>query len=297
MTVRRGYRAKSLSSNVPLHKIVQTHLPPYASSNVENDVGTEVLRDYIPGSGTIETVARLGVGMRGGKRGRAISVTGPYGSGKSTMAVFLNGLASPMESPEWKSAYKTLRRSDPKLAISFKKTRTMLGAHKSGLIRCFVSARREPIAYTILRALHAGTSEYFGKYNAKSFEGADNLAKMARQIKRAEVLEPTPILETIRGLCKKAPVLMLIDEFGKNIEHFADENSGDLYLMQELAEMSRIDNEIPLFIVTLQHIAFEEYAADVPTSQKREWSKIQGRFEDIQFANSPEQTRLLVTNI
>lgn len=283
--------------SVPLHKIVAAQPPPYASANVENDSG-EVLRDYIPGSGTLETVARLGVGMRGGKRGRTVSVTGPYGSGKSTMAVFLDGLASPMASPEWKSAYKTLRTSDPKLAVSFKKTRTMLGAHKSGLIRCFVTARREPVAATILRAMHTGASRQFGKYGTASFEGACNLAKMVRQLKRAETPNPASILEVAKGLCKKAPVLMLIDEFGKNIEHFADEDAaGDLFLMQELAEMSRAGSGVPLFIVTLQHMAFEEYAAGVSTSQRREWSKIQGRFEDIQFANSPEQTRLLVTNV
>ena len=298
MPVKQRARPEPLRRSVPLHKIVAVQPPPYASANVENDAGAEVLRDYIPGSGTMETVARLGVGMRGGKRGRILSVTGPYGSGKSTMAVFLDGLASPMASQEWKAAYKTLRTSDPKLAVSFKKTRTTLGAHKSGLIRCFVTARREPVAATVLRALHAGASRQFGKYGAASFEGADNLVRMVSHLERAETPDPSSILDAVRGLCKKAPVLMLIDEFGKNIEHFADEDAeGDLFLMQELAEMSRAGSGVPLFIVTLQHMAFEEYAAGVSTSQRREWSKIQGRFEDVQFANSPEQTRLLVTNV
>lgn len=298
MPVRQSPKQKPLRDHVPLYKLVDTHPPPYASANVENDAGAETLRDYIPGSGTMETVARLGVGMRGGKRGRTISVTGPYGSGKSTMAVFLDGLASPMASLEWKAAYKTLRRSDPKLAASFKKTRTVLGSHKSGLVRCFATARREPVSVTILRALHAGASRHFGRYTAASFEGAGSLARMVSRLRRTETPDPASVLEAARGLCKKAPVLMLIDEFGKNIEHFADENAdGDLFLMQELAEMSRAGSGIHLFIVTLQHMAFEEYAAGVSTSQRREWSKIQGRFEDVQFANSPEQTRLLVANI
>ena len=42
-------------------------------------------------------------------------------------------------------------------------------------------------------------------------------------------------------------------------------------------------------------MAFEEYAVGSSSAQKQEWSKIQGRFEDIPFANSPDQTRLLVS--
>ena len=294
-----AHKIGSRREGIPLRKVVSVHSPPYASTNVEHDALVATLRGYIPGSGTLDTVRRLGIGMRGGKRGRTISVTGPYGSGKSTMAVFLDGLAAPMASAEWKSAHATLRRADPELASSFKKTRTKLGAHKTGLIRCFVTSRREPVAATILRALHAGASKYFGKYNAKSFEGAGKLAASLRRLKHSSAPDARSIIDVVEGLCAKAPVLVVVDEFGKNIEHFASEGTqeSDLFLLQELAEMSGASRKVPLFMVTLQHMAFEEYAAGTSISQRREWSKIQGRFDDILFANSPEQTRLLVTSV
>ena len=44
-------------------------------------------------------------------------------------------------------------------------------------------------------------------------------------------------------------------------------------------------------------MAFEEYASGASSSQRREWAKVQGRFDDIPFANSPEQARRLVRSV
>ncbi len=283
----------------PLTRIVEARPPAYASISIEQDRNIKTLEDYIPGSGTLETVARLGAGMRGGKRGHAISVTGPYGSGKSTMCVFLDGLVAPSTSKEWKAAKAILRRSDPRLADTFDRSRRALGVKRSGMIRCLVTSRREPIAATILRALDAGARQRFGKYRAGSFSGAAALNRMVRGLARGVPPDVASITDVVRGLCAVGPVLMVIDEFGKNVEYFTDENTheGDLFLLQELAEMSGGTRDVPLFMITLQHMAFEEYATGASSALKQEWAKVQGRFDDIPFANSPEQTRLLITSM
>lgn len=283
-----------------LSKIVRIHSNPYASANVESD-GDDIaaLEGYIPGSSTIETVSRLGVGMRGGKRGRMISITGPYGSGKSTMGLFIDGLAAPDQSRQYKAAFRVLQRADPKLAASFKKTRGDLGILQSGMVRCTVMAQREPITVTILRSLDAGADSYFDGYTESSFKGAGALKKMVRRLDYGKAPDPKSVIDVISGLCRAAPVLFLIDEFGKNIEYFTDNDSreGDLFLLQNLAEMSGPGRKLPLFMITMQHMAFEEYAINASTVQRQEWAKVQGRFDDIPVANSPEQTRLLITNL
>ena len=287
--------SKNAQKPVPLSRMVETSLKKYAAVNAEHDRGSEALHGYIPGPGTFDAVARLDLGMRGGKHGRAISVTGPYGSGKSTMAVFLDALYAPSSSAEWKKAHSILRDAAPELASSVRDTRKTLDAHDGGLFRCTVTAGREPVAATVVRALEDGARRYFGR-RRRAFDGADTLKSMKNGLDEGKMPNTAAILSVIRGMCAKAPILVVIDEFGKNIEYFTDEQrgEGDLFLLQAMAELAGGSERIPLFIVTLQHMAFEEYATGASTAQRREWSKVQGRFDDLPFSNSSEQTRLLV---
>ena len=272
-------------------------IPPkqYPSTNVEHDDITD-LDEYLPGASTVEIVERFSAGLRGGKTGRMISITGPYGSGKSTMAIFLKGLVDAPKSAEYKASFKILKMHSASAAIGLVYARRKAETHERGMIRCLVTARREPISATIIRALERGATERFRKYS-KKFEGADLLLRAANGLKKGRVPEPSEVTRIVAGICKEAPVLIMIDEFGKNIAHFAadDAKEGDLFLLQELAEMSRRGRGVQLSIVTLQHMAFEEYAGGATAAHKREWAKIQGRFEDIYFANSADQTRQLVS--
>ena len=300
---RRAKAARSRTADSKNIRVDRVHLSwmatlslkKYAAVNAEHDRGSEALRGYIPGPGTFDAIARLDLGMRGGKHGRAISVTGPYGSGKSTMAVFLDALYAPGNSAEWKKAHGILRDAVPELASSVHNTRKDLNAHKNGLLRCTVTASREPVAATIVRALEDGARRYFGR-RRWAFDGADALKSMKNGLDGGKMPNTASILNVIRGMCAKAPILVIVDEFGKNIEYFTDEQrgEGDLFLLQAMAELAGGSERIPLFIVTLQHMAFEEYATGVSTAQRREWSKVQGRFDDLPFSNSPEQARLLV---
>ncbi len=298
---------KSAARATPLTRIVGVRAPAYASVSIEHDLhrgggGAEgALDGYIPGAGTLDTVARLGAGMRGGRRGHAISVTGPYGSGKSAMAVFLDALLAPKKSREYEAAAAILRCADARLAGVFDRSRSQLGVQRNGMIRCMATAKREPVSATILRALDSGARRRFGTgYGEKDFEGASSLARMARGLGRAAAApDAAAIAEAARGMCAADPAIIVIDEFGKNVEYFTDENTreGDLFLLQELAEMSGASRGVRLFLVTMQHMAFEEYASGASSSQRREWAKVQGRFDDIPFANSPEQARRLVRSV
>ena len=293
---------KGAVSATPLTRIVHVKPPAYASVSIEHDLrggGGGALGDYIPGAGTLDTIARLGAGMRGGRRGHAISVTGPYGSGKSAMAVFLDALLAPKKSREYGAAMAILRESDTRLADVFDRSRSHLGIQRRGMIRCMATAKREPVSATILRALDSGARRRFGEYGKADFAGASDLARMVRGLGRGTAPDAAAVAAAVRGMCAADPVIVVIDEFGKNAEYFTDENTreGDLFLLQELAEMSGATRELRLFVVTMQHLAFEEYASGASSLQRREWAKVQGRFDDIPFANSPEQARRLVRSV
>src|SRR5262249_43403410 len=81
-----------------------------------------------------------------------------------------------------------------------------------------------------------------------------------------------------------APVLVIVDELGKNLEYAADRPSdGDLYVIQRLAEHFSSDLRFSGGVLTLAHLAFDDYLLSAGDARRREWRKIHGRFEDIPF--------------
>ena len=292
-TVKKSQTVKK----IPLLSMVQIPPKPYASTNIEYDVITE-LANYLPSASTFEIVERFTAGLAGAKSGRILSITGPYGSGKSTMAAFINGLVSPDNSPEWNRAHGILKKEFSDMAKTLVNARKEAGVHKKGLIRCTVTAKQEPVSATILRALEDGIKNYFGERAPKEFSEFTILQKGIKDLKHNKVMPADQIIDLVVKVCKVAHTIIIIDEFGKNIEYFtnAEDQQSDLFLLQQLAEMSGKNRKILLSIMTLQHMAFEEYVSGASTKQKREWAKIQGRFEDIPFANSPDQTRQLISN-
>ncbi|PEG34375.1 hypothetical protein CQY20_25930 [Mycolicibacterium agri] len=98
-------------------------------------------------------------------------------------------------------------------------------------------------------------------------------------------------------MTQKHPVLLVIDEFGKNLEYFAGSGAdGDPFLLQELAEMTQGADAVRLVIITMQHLSFDEYVQGSSTARRREWSKVQGRFQDISYTEAPAQSRRLISS-
>ena len=103
--------------------------------------------------------------------------------------------------------------------------------------------------------------------------------------------------EIAKCLAEQAPLLLIIDEFGKNLEAFRDGADADLYLLQQMAEAGQSSAGLPIFMLTLQHLSFEDYLGGADMAQRREWAKVQGRFEDIAYVESPAQTRALIQTV
>jgi hypothetical protein len=261
------------------------------SANVERDRSARDLEGYIPTARALDVLGRVVSGLEGVEASRAISVTGPYGSGKSSLGIFMGALFGP-EGSARKTADRLLEAAEPELARRLAAVRSRVGSR--GFVFAPVVAQREPITATLLRALKVGVGRYL--------DSARNPRRSAA-FKAVEEADGTPTASELQalleGLTSIAPIVLLVDEFGKNLEQFVATggNEDDLFVLQELAEWSAGATTNPLVLLTMQHLAFEDYAAGASTAQRREWSKVQGRFADVPFVESPAQSQALIATI
>lgn len=84
-------------------------------------------------------------------------------------------------------------------------------------------------------------------------------------------------------------LLIVVDEFGKVLEHAAkNEVEKELYFMQQLAEFANVPGRNILLLTTL-HQSFNAYSSKLSASQKNEWTKVKGRYQEIVFIEPIEQ--------
>lgn len=261
------------------------------SANVERDRGVLELEGYTPTARALDVLGRVVNGLEGVEASRAISVTGPYGSGKSSLGIFMGALLGP-DGAAHTAAIQLLDATDHDLCQRFLAVRGGAGAH--GALFAPVVAQREPITATLLRALKAGVSRYLDGPSKPRTNAALETVTAAEGS-----LTSRDLRTLLEGMTSVAPVVLLVDEFGKNLEQFVATggNEDDLFVLQELAEWSAGATTNPLILITMQHLAFEDYAAGATTAKRREWSKVQGRFADVPFVESPAQSQALIASV
>ena len=90
-------------------------------------------------------------------------------------------------------------------------------------------------------------------------------------------------------------LLIVIDEFGKVLEHAANNNpEQELYFIQKFAEFVNMPSRNILLLTTL-HQNFGAYARKLTETQKNEWTKVKGRFKEITFVEPVEQLLFLAS--
>ncbi|MCY4000898.1 MAG: hypothetical protein OXF84_08860 [Bacteroidetes bacterium] len=241
-------------------------------------------------------------------RGNAWSITGPYGGGKSSFALYLSHLLAGN-----RDACNQLEKSSPSL---FNKLEDL-----GEITYCpiLIVGSREPLNQALLRGLIVGASTFRasfarhrGKPNAKINRFRRTIDEIiqeaeetpAQDIHDEIVLNLYQRIATSVNSVTNGGLLIIVDELGKFLE-FASfyPDQGDLYLLQKLAEHasavgSTSKQNAPMLLFTISHQAFERYSGRLSSSHRDEWRKIQGRFEDIAFVEPPSETlRLLAMAI
>ena len=186
----------------------------------------------------------------------AFTWTGPYGSGKSSLAIALSALLK--GKPEFQKQAATI--FGRKLTNNMRKA---LPTGTKGWRVIPVVGRRDDPVTVIGEALQSG-----GLVQRRPRGGWTESNLIARL---SDIAKSHPRMH--------GGIILFVDEMGKFLEAAALDGT-DIYIFQQLAEAAS-RSKGRLLLVGVLHQAFEEYAHRLSHEMRDEWAKIQGRFIDL----------------
>ena len=271
------------------------------SVHLERDFYTEnALDGYVVTVKARETLTRLIEARQNRGTSKAWTLTGPYGSGKSAFALFIAKLFGNSEAPTTRQALALLKRGDISLYERFININGNGKSSASGFCPVLISGERAPITLALLRGLEHGLKTFGISSSSALQRKIRNLLKTAANGTPPHASEITGLFESAARAIEKnggVGLLLVIDELGKFLEYAAHSPvHGDVFVLQTLAELASRSDRTPLFLLTILHQAFEQYANKLAKSQREEWAKVQGRFEDIAFVEPAEQVLRLIAS-
>ena len=264
------------------------------SINLERDLErVDSLAGYILTQRAQEALYRIGDKL-GSSPNAAWTLTSVYGTGKSSFAHFLAALCAPVGHPMREKALAILLESSGSKDVQLLPFQENFPAR--GYVRAIATGTREPISHTIIRALNRGIEAFWNVKERNKINITARLVDLENEIISGNRIESRKIARLVLEVAKesKTGVFLILDELGKNLE-FTIYNSSeeDLYLLQELSELSN-DHKTPVYILGVLHQYFADYGQRLGNLQRNEWSKIQGRFEDIPFTESSGEMMRLI---
>lgn len=257
---------RELPRDAPLSEIVSISRLYQRSIRVDADLGrADALDGYIchaTARGVLESMAK----QVSQSNQRAFTWTGPFGGGKSSLAL---ALASAL------SETKALRQ----------KARELLRVEE---LPAFDSAFPWKRGWLVLPAVGRRASV------------VDELAKALHKARGArgepKKLSPSALIEQICALAESREwdgVLVLIDEMGKFLEASSLGVGDDVNFYQDLAEIGgRAKGKV--VVVGILHQAFSQYAKRLGTETRDDWAKVQGRYADIPLVAASDEVVELI---
>ncbi len=195
----------------------------------------------------------------------AFTWTGPYGSGKSSLAVALAALLG----------------ADGR---SRTQARAAIGLQAAGELLSLLKASRK--GWTTLPIVGSRTDAALAI--SAALEGP-------RRGRKRMSIAGTEVIEKLKTTAAEAPgagLIVIIDEMGKFLEHAAF-GDADVYFFQQLAEAASRSNR-RLIVIGILHQAFDDYAHRLAREVRDEWLKIQGRFADVPINVAGEEQIALI---
>jgi hypothetical protein len=283
-------------TNRKLSTYFNLHRRYFRSVNLERDLDIpDAVLGYVPTERSIDALRRIITAFDRPNAHRYWTMTGVYGTGKSSFAHYLACLCAPANSETRQNALNIAEKSfgkDNSDLIAIRET-----IPEKGLFRAIATAQREPLSWTIVRALANGANLLWTK--GKKAKIATELIDLVSQIddgNKSILISSTTVLSLLKQTIESidTDLLLVIDELGKSLEFASmQQGSEDLYLLQQIAEI-KIKGSKQIYFLGMLHQSFAGYSSGLTTVEQNEWVKIQGRFEDIPLTESPNQmTRLI----
>lgn len=281
-------------SQTVLSDYFQVYRRYYRSVSLERDIEkAEAIQGYIFTERSASTLERIVLALTAEGSHQSWTLTGVYGSGKSAFAHYVAGLCHPKQSAIQAEAIAIAQKA---FAENSPVMEAIAQLPDRGFVIAVATGRSEPMSWTIARGLASGAERFWqGKGRKPEILMQLNDWQFAADEGKCEISD-RQLVQALQTVAREAntPILLVLDELGKNLE-FASTNKGvsDLYLLQQIAEL-RSDPEQQVYLLGLLHQSFAGYGDRLSSSEQNEWIKIQGRFEDIPFTDSPSQiTRLI----
>ncbi|GLS05835.1 hypothetical protein GCM10007860_29940 [Chitiniphilus shinanonensis] len=198
---------------------------------------------------------------------RCFTWTGPFGGGKSSLAVALASALHPDEDLRTKARQVLSLDSKPTFDRAF--------PVQAGWLIVPAVGRRG----SVVSDLHAAVCRALG-----------------RTIDRSNEPNAQSLIADLLEQAKSRPhdgVLLLIDEMGKFLEASALGSEDDVYFFQELAEAAA-RSEGRLVVIGVLHQSFAQYSARLGIDTRDDWAKVQGRYADLPFVAASDEVVELI---
>ena len=254
--------------------------------NLGRDTGSpDALDGYLVTPAVCRALAQVANGLDDEDGDRAWSLVGPYGSGKSAFAVFLADLLSPSNSAAAQTARRLLKGSSE------------VPLPDQVLYPSVLTAERAPLDTLLLKSLNATLEGIWQHQRGRKPQVLQRVKRYlngsAPSFSRCATSDVVDCFEeAVQTIADKtgAGLLLIVDEAGKALEYAGQQPTrGDVYLLQALAEATARSNGVPFVILTVLHQSFDQYAHQLGSSDRNEWSKVQGRFGELAFRDGGDQ--------
>ena len=257
------------------------------SINIVSDFDNKnILDSFILTPLSVKVAARLLSGMGDQNNQSAWTITGPYGAGKSASLLLIMQLLGQKDAKtlQWK-----LHHFAPDLEDQIRKVLPEW-PNTTALIIPLIGTR-ESVAATFLRGIYKA----FSQLNLSDFSNElDKLEVILASYHDGSIINEIELIQTFSTCIEKleksdhthSNVIIVLDELGKSLE-FASQNIGqnDIGVLQLFAELANRSHG-QFSLITVLHQAFDRYAETLNPIQQQEWSKVQGRFENLGFVIS-----------
>ena len=197
---------------------------------------------------------------------RAFTWTGPFGGGKSSLAV---ALASALGSD------KALRlKAREVLRLDGLDSFDQAFPNRKGWLTIPIVGKRASVVSEL----------------AKGLRKAQGLGHDGRKTNHAGII--ADICEAAESK-RRDGVLIILDEMGKFLEASALGLGDDVYFFQELAEAAaRASGKV--VVIGILHQSFSQYAARLGIGTRDDWAKVQGRYSDIPLVAASDEVVELI---
>jgi len=193
---------------------------------------------------------------------RAFTWTGPYGGGKSSLALVLAAAIA---------NDTALREKTECFVADVPSFRDAFNTDDGSWLVVPVVGRRSSILTELSKSLSKATGR-------------------AESVGSSDVLIDALVREAEQD--GRAGVLLIVDEMGKLLEASAA-GGDDVHFFQDLAEVAARSRG-KLVVLGILHQAFRQYASRLGIEARDEWAKVQGRFTDVSFVATGDEVVELI---